>query len=65
MKKKYLYVSQNAVVSKNNFVYFFESVFSILSFWVDENNFVLKNKFLISFLLGAFILLSVIIKILF
>jgi hypothetical protein len=62
MKKKYLCVSQNAFVSKNNFVYFFENVLNILSFWVNKNDFVFKNKFLINFLIGAFILLSVLLK---
>jgi len=65
MKKKYLCVSQNVNVTKNNFVYFGEYFSTLLSFWVNKNEFVLKNKFAVNFALGAFVLFSIALSFLF
>lgn len=62
MKKKYLFVSQSASVEKNNFNYFGEYFSSLLSFLVKKNDFVLSHKFGINFVLGAFVLFSIVLS---
>ena len=65
MKKKYLCISQNASVVKNNFLYFGEYFSNVLSLLVKKNDFVLNNKFGINFVLGAFVLFSIALSFLF
>ncbi len=65
MKKKYLCISQNVSVNKNNFIYFGEYFSTLISYLVNKNEVVLKNKFAVNFVLGAFVFFSIVISFLF